>query len=522
MSLMMFSHQDNAWALKRKVNGVEMACEDRCDACAALHQRAFSFISWEDFCDPSLEHIQSGKAEAKQLLNDPTGKRPWPLGVEGNISATFEISKDFIVASEADLRKWTKQTRIPKKLVQGIPTITVGAEEVFVFSDPHQVLRRGTLKISSDTVVKEHCLKQQDILWGGQAASLFDTKKHQQDGIQALLSPNVQLMTPEDFLHKRLGASSPPSIKQTSPSASALVLGQGLLGKDLSSDFAAASADDAIVDLGAGGQDAEDDEEDEPVLGPAAAAAAAAADSSGGFNPLSHLMASKARATQPPLAKNPSKRGKKGDIVHTSCENFSETASLFGGSVAGASTRSKGGTIPDESGRKGEHETWVDYWRNKGPIAAILSGEKDKRIVNGIGARIKDLKKLETIHPDLPGLENYHVVAIAANDLKEKSILGWDEAELQKAINLVEAEKCILPPDIQSKLVSRKCHHLQEQKEYKKLLDVCTPFWFHNMVIIIPKIVICSSHIQSEVCHLQDQHLLKDHAGAYQGGTAIC
>eukprot|EP00971_Amphidinium_carterae_P141717 2807494-Amphidinium_carterae.3 len=228
--------KDTPWALHRKVGGQLVACDDKCDACAALHQTAFSLLTWSEFCDASDESHQQAKLEAKQLLSDPSGKRPFNLAVDGNLRCSFDITKDFYVASEADLRWWTKMSRLSKKALAGVPKVTVGSEDLYVFADNQQQLRRGTLKASTETVLTEHSLKQQDILWSGQAAAHYE-QKQQTSSYLELLSPTTQLMTPSEFLSKRIGvAASTPEVIRGGPAGSTFG------GKDLSDAFAAAAA----------------------------------------------------------------------------------------------------------------------------------------------------------------------------------------------------------------------------------------------------------------------------------------
>eukprot|EP00971_Amphidinium_carterae_P253875 5040070-Amphidinium_carterae.1 len=157
--------EDTPWALRKSTKSGEVAVEDKCEACFALWRRAFGHLTWEAFCDTSDTSISKGKLEAKQLLNDPDGKRPYTHAVKSSIKYSFNIAKDFLVMNEAEIRKWTKLARVPKKLLAGIPTVQVGNEEVYVFTDPDAKFRRGTLTVSSDTCMEDQSLSPQDILW---------------------------------------------------------------------------------------------------------------------------------------------------------------------------------------------------------------------------------------------------------------------------------------------------------------------------------------------------------------------
>eukprot|EP00971_Amphidinium_carterae_P141716 2807494-Amphidinium_carterae.2 len=121
-------------------------------------------------------------------------------------------------------------------------------------------------------------------------------------------------------------------------------------------------------------------------------------------------------------------------------------------------------------------ESFVDAWRRKCPLQALLNGEKDGRSVQGIKSRISELASKEKIHPDLPGLNNYLVLAKGAWELKEKTITSWKDSELAKILELLDEEGVEYPMDIQTKLVARRSLLLDEKRDYANLLAVSSPF----------------------------------------------
>eukprot|EP00971_Amphidinium_carterae_P351003 6491847-Amphidinium_carterae.4 len=169
--------EDQPWASTETNGNIQVASGDMCLACHSLYQRAFSHMSWDEFCDENNVEVQKGKTDARAVINDPTGGRPYPLQVDGHVKYGFEITKDFFVASESELKKHTKQSKgIPKKHLEQLHRVCIGDEEVYVFSDPSQPFRRGRLTLASTVDLTEHALEVKDVLWQGQAQSFYDKK----------------------------------------------------------------------------------------------------------------------------------------------------------------------------------------------------------------------------------------------------------------------------------------------------------------------------------------------------------
>eukprot|EP00971_Amphidinium_carterae_P342710 6482116-Amphidinium_carterae.2 len=419
-----------------------------------LEKKAFQHLTWADFCSEE-ESIIEGKKEARQLLT--SGTRPWAVGVENDVTYGFVISKDYLVCNSSELKKITKLNRLPKKLTQGIPQVRVGEEDVFVFSDPNQTMRRGTLQVSSVGHMKTTTLSANDVLWAGQPASHFDSKKD--PALTSLLS--ASLMTPHEFLLKRLGQSEE--------------VAAGV--RNLGEDFAAAVGQSASVHAREDDEEDEEDDDDAPLLGPAAPSAAAMSMESRPLPSLKKFFGKGgdgASTSSVIKASAITSSTTKPSLARLKTSTYSAAASIDDQSVVDDGCVSLAGkskhSTPDPKGDK------LAEWRGKCSIQGLFDGVHDGRSVNGMRQAINQLKKKEQAHPDLISLQNYLTCAEAAWTLKHQSLTNTGDNELAKAIKDAQQEVTVWPEDIQMKLLTRRCSRLAEQQNHKQLLEVCNPF----------------------------------------------
>eukprot|EP00971_Amphidinium_carterae_P348791 6490675-Amphidinium_carterae.1 len=212
LSVLLPHEEGIQWARMKPCKGTDTPMGDRCQQCDSVWRRGFSHMSWTAFCEGG-EKVDKAKAEAKHVMNDPKAKGKWPFSVHSNVSYSFEVEKGYIVMNEAELRKYAGVTRINKKVLDSTQKVKVGEELLYCFKDTTEKFRKGKLRVSSDVVLAEHSMVEADLIWAGQACEHFKAKKaeHQEETHLAALLASTTLLSPEEFLVKKLGRENADS-----------------------------------------------------------------------------------------------------------------------------------------------------------------------------------------------------------------------------------------------------------------------------------------------------------------------
>eukprot|EP00971_Amphidinium_carterae_P347146 6488993-Amphidinium_carterae.4 len=116
----------------------------------------------------------------------------------------------------------------------------------------------------------------------------------------------------------------------------------------------------------------------------------------------------------------------------------------------------------------------VNYWKQKLPLRAILSGKADGRTSDALRRAQQRSAEGGCLESGL--LRNYLRLVEVANCLATSNLQGFSEEELQTMLQGMEVEKVELPLKVKSKLVLRHCKEHLRLKRYETLLTCMLPF----------------------------------------------
>eukprot|EP00971_Amphidinium_carterae_P349519 6491057-Amphidinium_carterae.1 len=147
------------WALysKDKNTDLPVPMESKCEGCWKAWSQCFHHLEWQDFCQryKGQRTFEELVLEVKSKLDRHVEPVAGP-SVTHITSFSLEASRDFLLASERELKNLLGQSRLNKWQMAGVPSIELpgesGAKETcYVFRDPSQSgLRQFKVKCHMD------------------------------------------------------------------------------------------------------------------------------------------------------------------------------------------------------------------------------------------------------------------------------------------------------------------------------------------------------------------------------------
>eukprot|EP00971_Amphidinium_carterae_P156676 3105609-Amphidinium_carterae.1 len=175
--------QERAWALYSDNSaGGQEPLGDMCAECYGIHQAAFSFLSWSDFCEKVHNNEDDYAAKVKKARSVKAGLETAgePQSVYKDVQLGLELRRSFIAVSEKELRKSASLYRLPKLPFKNIPQVKAPAEDgsgeelLYLFRDEQQPSRRAELKMFIGIGWQRVKMSQGNQLWANQGEAMCE------------------------------------------------------------------------------------------------------------------------------------------------------------------------------------------------------------------------------------------------------------------------------------------------------------------------------------------------------------
>ncbi len=223
--------QDRKWANYKpgRAGGDEIPLDGRCADCAYLHDMAFTYIPWEEFCSTSAEsrEFKAHVTTARDAQMNAEQRPQEQATVSQQSTYTLSCSRPYICLNAKELRQVAKLKKLTKAMTSSLPTVEVPGESapeekelVYVCRDPTCPFRSLNLTTQSGVASTFPVLGNHNYLWKGQQTKYFShfaEKEANDAGVSKLLSKeeSMNVVTADDWLTAKVGRKTPTG----SPSA---------------------------------------------------------------------------------------------------------------------------------------------------------------------------------------------------------------------------------------------------------------------------------------------------------------
>ena len=172
--------QDKKWALYKQSKGQSLAMEDRCEQCWRTWQAGFSWLTWDELCkeygNSTSPYLPTIEAVMEKVCNG-TLPNSGPSVFQSR-EVTIEITKQMLVATEADLRKRLALSRVPRSLLQSLPSLELPGESGviethYAFLPDDGSFKTCTMKQVMSCTMESEMMEQGKEYWDGQGEKTF-------------------------------------------------------------------------------------------------------------------------------------------------------------------------------------------------------------------------------------------------------------------------------------------------------------------------------------------------------------
>eukprot|EP00971_Amphidinium_carterae_P228224 4526983-Amphidinium_carterae.1 len=424
-------YKDLKWALMKAGTEQEeaIAVGDSCELCYKLWQKAFNWLSFESLAEMAEDsttalhkHIALARDRMKQGLD------PLPGGAVTKVSAVkLEVSRSFLVASEKELASESTKGKVSKSVLKNLVGLEVpaesgsGTEQVYAFQDPAQKLRKMDLKVYVNCEVNTSFLQHDQQQWDGQTDKLFehltDQSASETNYYSELLSKSAHLPVFSEWVTNSLN-------KQVDEG-----------GQE--------------VELGA-------DEEFDPSELTGVAALPGKALVPGSFFARSNSGGLSTFSTPPSTQKRQGASGS-GSVVDGHAPSESGTVTE---------------TLMDASASSDQQE--IDKWMAKISYEKVLDKSQDLRSLAGLKSWLDRSAEHDLFSHARAMLTSFWRNGCTLKELAKAKVITMEQMELDKCLDLLEAEKTTIPLAMQKDLLARRVKMMSGQHE--ALLQVLSPY----------------------------------------------
>eukprot|EP00971_Amphidinium_carterae_P131359 2601735-Amphidinium_carterae.3 len=457
---------DVSWALRSKVKGVETPVGEQCHRCWEVWHTAFQHHSWESLVD-GLKTDTDLKDQWTQALETHSGvARPtWPATTVAQVAGFgFEISRQYIVLNEREMKKRFQLGRVTKEFTKGIPTVEVktanGTNELlYCFVRDDEPYRQLSVKMRFEDEISVAKLEPKGYLWQEQGQACLQavhTEFSNKCGLSELVNKDAVLSLASFAEQKAKGTPEKSS----------------------------SCAEDEE------GVDSDDDMENplasKELVGPAAAT----------------VPVPKAKPKAKGAMKKRAKwavlqRGGSGDLDVASLAStkrvlFPSAPSDTPGDANRVDSASTLGEAADEGVELcfcpldqqythfGEGEHYVDYWKQKLPLQSIIDkeGKVDGRTMVGMHRSSKTLLAAPTPEVRIEGtfIQTYHNQCNILLKQSSADIKTLDQPTYNDWVKVVHENGLQTPVKYQRAVLSRHCAQALHEEDMKKVLQLMSPF----------------------------------------------
>eukprot|EP00971_Amphidinium_carterae_P021435 422797-Amphidinium_carterae.1 len=433
---------------------IEVPADDKCLTCWELWRASFQMYSWTELCAKmqAEKEVQKAWKEALQCKEDPS-KRNFELqDVQSQREFAFEVSRHFVVLSMQELKKITGMAKIPKAVLQFIPSIMVaddygdGQEEFWLFKNPDMPYRTAELKSLQKHSVSASRMAQQSHMWAEQGNQMM---KHSQEhtlketGMTNVLEKLQYLVSVDEFLEKKVKKE--------------------IDGEERDSGELEEDAEGKV-------------EEPAPLLfGPAAAALQPAwpSLSHAAWPPSSSFGLPSAKPKVSPDSKQVKSTSKL--VRSSSSAVLNDGCSTVADSMDGNMDK---GACLEHDVRQYSPRDLVAKWKEKVSLDSCLKGIVDGRSLQGLKRAQLRLSSSENTEDQSCGaiLKNYLGMAEMAKSLAEGQVKHLSIDEIKAAVAKLQENGVSITYKIKCDIVERSCLQLSKGRKYRELFDTINPF----------------------------------------------
>ena len=175
--------EDTPWALYRTAKGSEVKTpmDNRCEMCFKVWQAAYSFMDFDRLCVESVNATSDVAASLEAVRKKMEAKESPEKGAALSECrrVELELTRSFVVATEAEIRSHLKIPRLAKSHVKGLASLQLpndgGSqdEQHFIFKDPDSPFRKMACKVVLATNSEYEVLGKNQVYWEQQADRHF-------------------------------------------------------------------------------------------------------------------------------------------------------------------------------------------------------------------------------------------------------------------------------------------------------------------------------------------------------------